>query len=91
MTTPVEELGYGAAAAELDAIIAELDQGLVDVDLLELRFKRAIEIVEELDRRIRGTRERVAALAPRLDAVAGPVSEAAGGGRPEGARPDPAE
>jgi hypothetical protein len=69
--TPVGDLGYADASAELDAIIAELDQGLVDVDVLEVRFKRAIEIVEELDRRIRSTREHVAALAPRLDAVSG--------------------
>jgi exonuclease VII small subunit len=71
VTTPVGELSYAAAATELDAIIAELDQGQIDVDVLELRFKRAIEIVEDLDRRIRGTREKVAALAPRLEAVAG--------------------
>ena len=57
--TPVGELGYAAAAAELDAIVRELDEGLVDVDVLEVRFRRAIEIVEELDRRIRGAvRER---------------------------------
>jgi len=67
---PVAELSYAEASAELDVIIRELDQGLVDVDLLEARFRRAIDIVEELDRRIRGARERVDALMPRLDAVA---------------------
>ncbi len=67
----VADLGYAAAAAELDAIIAQLDQGIVDVDLLDVRFRRAIEIVEELDRRIRGARERVAELAPRLEAIGG--------------------
>ena len=66
---PVAELGYAQASAELERIVAELDDGLVDVDLLELRFRRAIEIVEELDRRIRGARERVDALMPRLDAL----------------------
>ncbi len=66
---PVGELGYADASAELDAIIAELDHGLVDVDLLEDRFRRAIDIVEELDRRIRGARERVDALLPRLGAL----------------------
>jgi exonuclease VII small subunit len=70
---PVGELGYGAASAELDAIIGELDQGLMDVDVLDVRFRRAIEIVEELDRRIRGARERVAELAPRLEAIGGPA------------------
>jgi exodeoxyribonuclease VII small subunit len=68
--TPVAELGYAAAAAELDAIIRELDQGQIDVDLLESRFRRAIEIVEELDRRIHGARMRVDELIPRLTRVA---------------------
>jgi exodeoxyribonuclease VII small subunit len=68
---PVGELGYAEAAAELDEIIRELDQGLIDVDRLEARFRRAIELVEELDRRIHGVRERVDALIPRLEAIAG--------------------
>lgn len=67
--TPVDELAYAQAAKELDRIIAELDEGLVDVDVLEQRFRRAIDIVEELDRRIRSTRERVDALLPRLEAL----------------------
>jgi exonuclease VII small subunit len=67
---PVADLGYADGAAELDRIIRELDQGLVDVDLLESRFRRAIEIVEELDRRIHSARERVDELLPRLDAIA---------------------
>ena len=67
--TPVGELSYAGAAAELDAIVVELDEGRVDVDVLEARFRRAIEIVEELDRRIRGVRERVDELMPRLAAL----------------------
>jgi exodeoxyribonuclease VII small subunit len=66
---PVASLGYADAAAELDTIIRELDQGLIDVDLLESRFRRAIEIVEELDRRIHGARQRVDELLPRLSRV----------------------
>jgi exonuclease VII small subunit len=64
---PVSELGYSEAAAELDQIIAELDRGVIDVDVLEVRLCRAVEIVEELDRRIRGARERVSAILPRLE------------------------
>jgi len=56
---PVAKLSYAQAGDELDHIIHELDEGLVDVDVLEDRFRRAIDIVEELDRRIRGARERV--------------------------------
>jgi len=68
-SVPVAELGYVEASDELDAIIAELDRGVVDVDLLEVRLRRAVEIVEELDRRIRGAREKVSSLLPRLEAV----------------------
>ena len=68
-TVPVGDLGYADASDELDAIIAELEGGVVDVDLLEVRLRRAVEIVEELDRRIRGARERVGSLLPRLEAV----------------------
>lgn len=66
---PPTELSYAQATAELDAILAELDQGQVDVDRLAERFRRATELVEELDRRIRTTRRQVESLAPRLDAV----------------------
>lgn len=74
----VSGLGYSEAAAELDEIIAELDRGVVDVDLLEDRLCRAVEIVEELDRRIKGARERVATILPRLESVVGPEGENGG-------------
>ncbi|HLI15793.1 MAG TPA: exodeoxyribonuclease VII small subunit [Acidimicrobiales bacterium] len=67
----MSELSYRDAAAELDGIIGELDNGVVDVDVLEVRFQRAVEIVEELDRRIRGARARVDALLPRLEGIGG--------------------
>ena len=62
---PVASLGYAEAAGELDVIIRELDQGVIDVDLLESRFRRAIDIVEELDQRIHGDE-----LLPRLEQIA---------------------
>lgn len=68
---PVAELGYTEAADELDRIVAELDRGVVDVDVLEERLCRAVEIVEELDRRIRSTRERVETILPRLESLRG--------------------
>ena len=75
---PVAELGYSEAAAELDRIIAELDRGVIDVDVLESRLCRAVEIVEELDRRIRGARERVSAILPRLEVAERGSSDAHG-------------
>jgi exodeoxyribonuclease VII small subunit len=68
-SVPVSELSYAQAAGELDDIVTELDEGRIDVDVLEERFRRAIEIVEELDKRIRGVRERVDELMPRLAAL----------------------
>lgn len=67
--TPPAELGYEVALAELDRLVVELDAGSVDVDTLSKRFKRAIDIVEDLDARIIRTREQVESLTPRLDAV----------------------
>jgi exonuclease VII small subunit len=68
-TVAVAELAYAEASEELDSIIAELERGVIDVDLLEVRLRRAVEIVEELDRRIKGARDKVGSLLPRLDAV----------------------
>jgi len=69
MSASLADVSYAEATAELDAIIAEFDQGQVDVDRLAERFRRATELVEELDRRIRVNRRQVEALSPRLDAV----------------------
>ncbi len=74
---PVGELGYTEAAEELDAIISELDRGVVDIDVLDIKLSRAVEIVEELDRRIRGARDRVGAILPRLEAVGQAVAQSA--------------
>jgi exodeoxyribonuclease VII small subunit len=67
--TPPDKLTYTQAVEELNAIIGELDQGLVDVDALTARFQRAIDIMEDLDGRIRRARAKVDELAPRLDAI----------------------
>jgi exodeoxyribonuclease VII small subunit len=76
--TPPGQLTYTQAVEELNAIIGELDEGLVDVDALTARFQRAIDIMEDLDGRIRRARAKVDELAPRLDAI----SRAAGGDAP---------
>ena len=66
---PVGELSYSDAGAELDGIIAEFETGVVDVDRLVDQLERATEIVDELDRRLKGTRMRVEELVPRLEAI----------------------
>jgi exodeoxyribonuclease VII small subunit len=67
--TPPDQLTYAHAVEELNGIIAELDEGLVDVDALTARFQRAIDIMEDLDARIRRARAKVDELAPRLEAI----------------------
>jgi exonuclease VII small subunit len=67
--TDVADLSYAVAGAELDAIIQEFENGVVDVDRLVSQLERATDIVDELDRRLRGTRMRVEELVPRLEAI----------------------
>jgi exodeoxyribonuclease VII small subunit len=69
--TPVAELAYADAIDELERIVQELDDGVIDIDTLSDQFQRAIDIVEELDARILRTKEQVARLTPRLEALAG--------------------
>lgn len=74
--TPPEKLTYEQAVEELKAITDELNDGLVDVDALTDRFQRAIDIMEDLDGRIRRARAKVDELAPRLEALSRPSAEA---------------
>ncbi len=67
--TPVADLTYSDAGAELDGIIEEFETGVVDVDRLVDQLERATEIVDELDRRLKRTRMRVEELVPRLEAI----------------------
>lgn len=69
-STNLDSLSYVDAVAELEAIVQELDQGVVNVDILSEQFKRAIDIIEELSGRIQKTRKDVDSLANRLDALA---------------------
>lgn len=75
--TPPAELTYEQAVEELKTITDELNDGLVDVDALTARFQRAIDIMEDLDARIRRARAKVDELAPRLDALSRSTGDAA--------------
>jgi len=88
--TPPGTLTYAEAVEELNGIIGELDDGLVDVDALTVRFQRAIDIMEDLDGRIRRARAKVDELAPRLEAISqaptdsppqAPIASATGAGQ----------
>ena len=73
--TPPAKLTYEQAVEELKSITDELNDGLVDVDALTDRFQRAIDIMEDLDARIRRARAKVDELAPRLEALSRPSAE----------------
>lgn len=62
-----EELGFAAAMAELEGIVAELESDTLDVDLLADRVERAAELVGWCRDRIDGTRFRVEEILERLD------------------------
>ena len=87
--TPPDQLTYTQAVEELNGIIGELDEGLVDVDALTARFQRAIDIMEDLDGRIRRARAKVDELAPRLDAISRAVTDGTPAAAPP--RPPPAD
>lgn len=76
---PADELGYGEALDELEAILAELEVDDTDVDVLAERVRRAAELVRVCRGRIEAARFEVEQVVAELDA--GPV-EARAGSRP---------
>jgi exodeoxyribonuclease VII small subunit len=51
-----DPIGYAAALAELEAILAELEDDEVDVDVLAARITRARELIEVCRHRIENAR-----------------------------------
>jgi exodeoxyribonuclease VII small subunit len=68
---PIDDIGYAAALAELEAILAEIEDDAVDVDVLAARVRRAAELLRVCRDRITAAREEVgqivADLAPDAD------------------------
>lgn len=62
-------ISYEEGIRELNAIIAELDSGNVSVDVLADRFKRAVEIVQELSKKIAEAKLQIEQLTPKLEAI----------------------
>jgi exodeoxyribonuclease VII small subunit len=52
-------IGYAAALAELESILAEIEDDAVDVDVLAARVKRAAELLRVCRDRITAAREEV--------------------------------
>ncbi len=67
-----EPIGYAAAQAELEEILAELEGEDVDIDLLTQRVRRAAELIRLL-------RERIGAARMEVDQIVAGLEEPAGG------------
>lgn len=81
-----EEIGYGEAVVELEAILEEIEGDDVDVDLLSVRVRRAAELIRICRERIHATRMEVEEIVAGLETT--PVTAPAppdDGGATEGA------
>jgi exodeoxyribonuclease VII small subunit len=74
MSKPGEEgeLGYAAALAELDDILAELEAEELDVDVLAARVARAAVLVRLCRGRIQAARVEVERIVADLEALTDP-------------------
>lgn len=61
------EIGYGAALAELEEILDEIEDDAVDVDVLAARVKRAAELLRVCRDRITAARIEVTQIVADLD------------------------
>jgi exodeoxyribonuclease VII small subunit len=61
------EPGYAAMLAELETILADLEQGDVDVDVLAAKVARAAELVEACRDRIERARLEVERVVASID------------------------
>lgn len=61
------DIGYGAALAELERILDEIEDDSVDVDVLAARVKRAAELLRVCRERITSARVEVTQIVADLD------------------------
>ena len=66
-TPDLSTLGYGEALAELEAILAELEDDTLDVDLLAERVARAAALIAHCRNRIDGARMEVERIVAGFD------------------------
>jgi exodeoxyribonuclease VII small subunit len=65
-----EDLPYSEAVAELEEILAELDDDALDVDALANKVRRAAELIRICRTRIAGARLEIERVVTELDAEA---------------------
>lgn len=67
-----QELGYGAAMAELEAILHELEGDQLDVDVLAAKVRRASELIQICRGRIARAQSDVDAIVTDLEGFEAP-------------------
>lgn len=65
--TPDVPIGYADALAELELILAEIEDDAVDVDVLAARVKRAAELLRICRARITDAKTQVTQIVAELD------------------------
>lgn len=76
----IEQLGYGEALSELEAILVELESSMVDVDTLATKVGRAAELVSHCRTRLAVVRSDVSKVVAGLDATPGAVEQSGSSG-----------
>ncbi len=71
----VDQLGYGEALSELEAILVELESSMVDVDTLAAKVGRAAELVSHCRTRLAVVRSDVSRVVAGLDAAPGAAEQ----------------
>jgi exodeoxyribonuclease VII small subunit len=64
---PTLEIGYADALAELESILAEIEDDAVDVDVLAARVKRAAELLRVCRSRITAAKVEVTQIVAELE------------------------
>lgn len=74
MADAPDPIGYAEALTELEAILAEIEDDAVDVDVLATRVKRAAELLRICRERITAAQLEVSQVVAELEPEADPAS-----------------
>lgn len=66
-TSSATEIGYADAVAELDEILAQLDDEGIDIDVLSVLVERAARLITICRGRISAAQQRVAGIVENLE------------------------
>lgn len=73
--TEKSEMGYSAAAAELEAILDEMEQGQADVDVLASKVERAALLIKHCKEKLANTELAVRKVVEQVAADPAPQDE----------------